>query len=42
MTVKELKEKLNEFPDHLVVMVPNVDWMRKLMRWRDKYVVLSL
>ena len=26
MTVKELKEKLNQFPDHLVVMIPNAGW----------------
>ena len=26
MTVKELKEKLNQFPDHLVVMIPNMSW----------------
>lgn len=25
MTVKELKEKLNRFPDNLVVVVPNSD-----------------
>lgn len=26
MTVKELKEKLNEFDDNLIVMIPNMDW----------------
>lgn len=26
MTVKELKEKLNKFPDNLVVMIPNISW----------------
>lgn len=26
MTVKELKEKLNEFNDNLVVMIPNRYW----------------
>jgi hypothetical protein len=26
MTVKELKEKLNQFPDDLIVMIPNIDW----------------
>ena len=26
MTVKELKEKLNEFDDNLVVLIPNMDW----------------
>lgn len=26
MTVKEFKEKLNEFDDNLVVMIPNMDW----------------
>ena len=26
MTVKELKEKLNEFDDHLIVMIPNAGW----------------
>ena len=26
MTVKELKEKLNEFDDNLIVTVPNIDW----------------
>lgn len=26
MTVKELKEKLNEFPDNFIVMIPNMDW----------------
>lgn len=26
MTVKELKEKLNQFPDHCIVMIPNIDW----------------
>lgn len=25
MTVKELKEKLNQFPDNLIVVVPNSD-----------------
>lgn len=28
MTVKELKEKLNQFPDNLVVVVPNSDLHR--------------
>lgn len=23
MTVKELKDKLNQFPDYLIVMIPN-------------------
>lgn len=26
MTVKELKEKLEEFPDNLIVMIPNMYW----------------
>lgn len=26
MTVKELKEKLNKFDDHLIVMIPNKDY----------------
>ena len=26
MTVRELKEKLNEFDDNLIVMIPNMDW----------------
>lgn len=26
MTVKELKEKLNQFDDRLLVMIPNIDW----------------
>lgn len=26
MTVKELKEKLNEFDDNLIVMIPNAGW----------------
>ena len=26
MTVKELKEKLNGFDDHLIVMIPNINW----------------
>ena len=26
MTVKELKEKLNQFDDHLIVMIPNMNW----------------
>ena len=26
MTVKELKEKLNQFDDHLIVMIPNMSW----------------
>lgn len=26
MTVKELREKLFEFPDNLIVMIPNIDW----------------
>ena len=26
MTVKELKEKLNQFNDNLIVMIPNMDW----------------
>ena len=26
MTVKELKEQLNQFPDHLIVMMPNRYW----------------
>ena len=25
MTVKELKEKLDQFPDNLIVMIPNAD-----------------
>ena len=28
MTVKELKEKLNEFDDNLIVMIPNEDLYR--------------
>lgn len=26
MTVKELKEKLNQFNDNLIVMIPNTNW----------------
>lgn len=26
MTVKELKEKLNQFDDNLIIMIPNRDW----------------
>ena len=26
MTVRELKEKLNEFDDNLIVMIPNTSW----------------
>ena len=26
MTVRELIEKLNQFPDNLIVMIPNIDW----------------
>ena len=26
MTVKELKERLNEFPDNLIVMIPDPSW----------------
>ena len=26
MTVKELKEKLNQLPDDLIVMIPNINW----------------
>lgn len=26
MTVKELKEKLNQFPDNCIVCIPNKDW----------------
>lgn len=26
MTVKELREKLFEFSDNLIVMIPNIDW----------------
>ena len=26
MTVKELREKLEQFPDNLIVMIPNIDW----------------
>ena len=28
MTIKELKEKLNQFPDDLIVMIPNQDLHR--------------
>lgn len=28
MTVKELKEKLNQFDDNLIVMIPNEDLYR--------------
>ena len=28
MTVKELKEKLNQFPDNSIVMIPNNDLHR--------------
>ena len=28
MTVKELKEKLNQFPDNLIVMIPNENLYR--------------
>lgn len=26
MTVKELKEKLNLFPDNCIVCIPSIDW----------------
>lgn len=26
MTVKELKEKLKQFPDDSIILVPNIDW----------------
>ena len=26
MTVKELKEKLNEFPDSCIVCIPTINW----------------
>ena len=26
MTVKELKEKLSQFPDNCIVCVPNINW----------------
>lgn len=26
MTVKELIERLSQFPDNLIVMIPNIDW----------------
>lgn len=26
MTVKELRERLEEFDDNLIVMIPNIDW----------------
>lgn len=26
MTVKELKEKLEQFPDNCIIMVPNIEW----------------
>lgn len=26
MTVKELKERLNQFPDNLIIVVPNSDY----------------
>lgn len=26
MTVKELREKLNQFDDNMIVMIPNMDW----------------
>ena len=26
MTVKELKETLNQFDDNLIIMIPNVNW----------------
>ena len=26
MAVKELKEKLEQFDDNLIVMIPNIDW----------------
>ena len=26
MTVKELKEKLNQFPDNLIIVVPDSDY----------------
>ena len=26
MTVKELKETLEQFDDNLIVMIPNMDW----------------
>lgn len=29
MTVKELKEKLNQFPDNCIVVVPKIDWVKK-------------
>lgn len=29
MTVKELKEKLNQFPDSCIVVAPKIDWDKK-------------
>ena len=26
MTVKELRERLEEFDDNLIIMIPNIDW----------------
>lgn len=33
MTVKELKEKLNEFDDNLIVMIPNRNWEDACQRY---------
>ena len=35
MKVKELKEKLNEFDDNLIVMIPNKDYYLKFDSWHD-------
>ena len=32
MTVKELKEKLEQFPDNLIVIIPNSD-LRRIHFW---------
>lgn len=33
MTVKELKEKLNQFDDNLIVMIPNMNYYRDFDGW---------
>ena len=35
MTVKELKEKLNQFDDNLIVMIPNINFYRDFVAWKN-------
>ena len=35
MTVKELKEKLEQFDEGLIVMIPNINYYRSFDGWPD-------